>query len=65
MNKLRASYSYLSLWEAGSWEAAVKAYFKLDRYISREMAEGSNYHDQWQHHVEAPSGSLMSLAVLL
>ncbi len=32
---------------------AIKAYFKLDRYITREMAEGSDYHDKWQHHVEA------------
>jgi hypothetical protein len=53
MNKLRASYTYLSLWSNNQWEQAIKAYFKLDRYISREMAEGSDYHDQWQKHVEA------------
>lgn len=48
--KLRASYSYLSLWSSGRWEEAIKAYFKLDRFISRAMAEGSDYHDEWQNH---------------
>lgn len=49
---LRASYTYLSLWSAGRWEEAIKAYFKIDKYVSREMAEGLDYHDEWQHHIE-------------
>lgn len=53
MNKLRASFTYLSLWDSNQWEMAVKAYFKLDKFTTREMAEGSYYHDQWQKHIEA------------
>lgn len=53
MNKIRASYSYLNLWASGQWEQAIKAYFKLDKFITREMAYGSELHDTWQKHVEA------------
>jgi len=51
--KFRASYSYLKLWTEGRWEEAIKAYFKLDRYISRQMAEGSDYHNEWEAYVNA------------
>jgi hypothetical protein len=53
MNKLRASFTYLNLWSQGNWEMAIKAYFKLDKYITREMAEGSDYHDQWRDYIQA------------
>lgn len=53
MNKLRASFTYLNLWSQSRWEEAIKAYFKLDQYISREMAEGSDYHKTWQEYITA------------
>lgn len=49
--KFRASYSYLKLWTEGRWEEAIKAYFKLDRFISRAMAEGSDYHNEWEAYI--------------
>lgn len=45
--KLRASFSVLRMWEQGRWEDAIKAYFKMDRYISKAMAEGKTYHEEW------------------
>lgn len=35
------------MWEQGRWEDAIKSYFKLDRWISEEMAEGKKYHEEW------------------
>lgn len=51
-HRLRASYTYLNLWTSGQWQEAIKAYFKIDKYVSREMAEGLDYHDEWQKHIE-------------
>lgn len=51
-HKLRASYTYLNLWASGNWEEAIKAYFKIDKYVSRAMAEGLDYHEEWQAHIE-------------
>lgn len=51
-HKLRASYSYLNLWSTGRWEDAIKGYFKLDRFITRQMAEGSDFHEEWGQHIE-------------
>src|SRR5690242_20626115 len=53
MNKLRASYSYLNLWANSQWEQAIKAYFKLDKFVTREMAAGSDLHNQWEEHIKA------------
>lgn len=38
------------MWSTGRWEDAIKAYFKLDRFVTRAMAEGSDFHDEWQTH---------------
>jgi hypothetical protein len=51
-HKLRASYTYLHLWSSGQWEEAIKAYFKIDKYVSREMAEGLDYHKEWEEHIK-------------
>jgi len=50
-NRFRASFTVLSLWAKGGYEDAVKAYFKLDRYVSPQMAEGKEYHEVWQKHI--------------
>ena len=47
-NKFRASWSILNPWAQGNWDRAVKNYFKLDPYISEAMAEGKNYHEEWE-----------------
>ncbi len=49
----RASFSVLNLWASGNWEDAIKAYFKLDRFITRAMAEGKEHHEAWEQHILA------------
>lgn len=51
MNKFRASYTVLSLWASGRWEQAVETYFKLDRFVTPEMAEGKEYHKEWESYI--------------
>ena len=46
-NKFRASFTVLDLWAKGLWEEAIKAYFKMDRFVSPEMEEGKEYHQKW------------------
>lgn len=48
----RASFSVLNLWASGNWEDAVKAYFKLDRFVTRAMAEGQEYHAEYEKHIK-------------
>ena len=52
MNKFRASYTVLRLWETGRWEDAVKAYFKLEQFTTRAMAEGKEYHEKWKEYID-------------
>lgn len=49
--KFRASYSILSTWASGGWENAIKAYFKLDTFITPAMVMGSQYHKEWEQHI--------------
>jgi len=53
MRRFRASYTVLSLWAKGDYEEAVRAYFKLERYITPQMAEGREYHERWQKEIES------------
>jgi hypothetical protein len=39
------------MWSSGQWEQAIKAYFKLDKFVSRAMAEGSEFHEGWDKHI--------------
>ncbi|NLG52210.1 MAG: hypothetical protein GX552_19030 [Chloroflexi bacterium] len=50
-SKFQASYSVLSLWARGEWEEAVRAYFHLQRVVTPQMAEGRDYHEQWNQHI--------------
>lgn len=52
MNKFRASYTVLSTWESGDFERAVKIYFKLENFITPQMAEGKNIHESWAKHIQ-------------
>lgn len=49
--KYRASYTVLSLWKSGQWERAIKTYFKLDQFTTREMQDGKEYHEQWKEEI--------------
>lgn len=49
----RASYSYMKLWSEGNWQDAIQAYFKLERYTSRAMAEGKDLHEEWEQYIKA------------
>lgn len=51
-NKFRASYSVLRLWEESRYEEAIKAYFKMDRWISEQMADGKTWHEQWAEEIK-------------
>ena len=50
-NKFRASFSVLSLWASGNWEMAVKQYFKLEKFLTPQMAEGRDWHEKWAKHI--------------
>ena len=49
MSKFRASFSVLSTWESGQWERAIKMYFKLDKFTTRQMAVGKDFHKKWEN----------------
>lgn len=48
MEKFRASYTVLKQWNSGQWDKAVKTYFKLESFTTREMAEGKKFHEDWE-----------------
>lgn len=50
-NKFRASYSVLNTWASGDWERAIKMYFKLEKFTTRAMAEGKEFHEAWEAHI--------------
>lgn len=52
MNKFRASYTVLNKWKNGDWEGAIKTYFKMDQFTSRAMAEGKDYHEEWEAYIK-------------
>lgn len=39
------------MWKTGNWQGAIEAYFKLERYITRGMADGRDLHEEWETHV--------------
>lgn len=49
--KFRASYSVLSIWSSGDYERAIKAYFKLENFITPAMVDGKKWHKTWQKHI--------------
>lgn len=49
--KFRASYSVLNTWVSGDWQRAIKMYFKLEKFITPAMAEGSKYHEGWEKEI--------------
>lgn len=53
MNKLTASFTLLNQWSSGNWKDAINSYFRLDKFTSRAMAEGKEYHEQWAKEVLA------------
>jgi len=46
-NKLRLSYSLLTLWNNGRWEDSVKMYLHLETIKSKAMADGLELHEKW------------------
>ena|SRR3990167_5073267 len=48
MNKFRASYSVLSVWDSGDWQRAIEVYFKLRPFTTEKMAEGKDLHNEWR-----------------
>lgn len=50
--KFRASYTYLSMWDGGRWQDAINAYFKLNKFVTRQMADGLSFHDEWAAHIK-------------
>jgi len=51
--KFRASFSVLTQWAGGNWEQAIKQYFKLEKFLTPQMAEGRDWHEKWAKHIEA------------
>lgn len=51
----RASFSILNLWANGRKEDAIKSYFKLPRFVTKEMEDGINYHRQWSDEIKRTS----------
>lgn len=54
-NKFRASYSVLRLWEESRVDDAIKAYFRLDRWVSEQMADGKDWHEKWAEEIRQTS----------
>jgi len=52
MNKLRISYSLLTLWNNGRWVDAVKMYLHQDTVKSRQMKEGLSMHKAWEEQIK-------------
>lgn len=48
----RASYTILDLWQSNNWERAIKAYFKLEDFVTPAMADGREWHKKWEEHVK-------------
>ncbi len=53
MQKFRASYSVLSLWQSGRWEDAINAYFKLEEFATPQMEAGKSLHAEWEKETTA------------
>lgn len=53
MQKFRASYTVLSLWDSGRWEDAITAYFKLDSFSTPQMEAGKELHEKWEAEIQA------------
>lgn len=51
MNKIRLSYTLLSLWERGDIEGAVDTYFHLDRPTTEAMENGKKVHKEIEEHI--------------
>ena len=49
--KFRASYTVLNMWASGNWEMAVKAYFKLEKFITPAMLDGRDWHKKWSAYI--------------
>ena len=47
--KFRASHTILSAWASGMYEKAIKYYFHLETFTSRQMEEGRKYHEEWKN----------------
>jgi hypothetical protein len=52
MNKLRLSYSLLTLWNNGRWTDAVKMYFHEKTEKSDQMKQGLEYHAKWESEIK-------------
>ena len=40
------------MWSQGRWQEAINAYFKLDSFTSRQMAEGRDLHAEWEEEIK-------------
>jgi hypothetical protein len=52
MNKFRASFSVLTVWEKGDWQKAVEMYFKLTDFTNRAMQAGKDLHEQFEAEIK-------------
>lgn len=50
--KFRASYSVLNAWSSGNYERAVEMYFKLKEFTTEAMANGKEWHKEWETEVK-------------
>lgn len=41
----------MTQWAGGNWEQAIKQYFKLEKFLTPQMAEGRDYHEKWAKHI--------------
>jgi hypothetical protein len=46
--KMRCSFTVMSMWADGKWEDAIKYYFKLERIETEAMRQGLAYHKEWE-----------------
>lgn len=47
-NKFRASWTVLSTWASGDYEKAIKYYFHMDTFKSKQMEDGAKFHKMWE-----------------
>lgn len=52
LNRFRASYSVLALWESGQWQKAIESYLKLPTPTSQPMEFGKKLHSEWEQHIK-------------
>lgn len=53
MNKIRLSYTLLSLWDRGDIDQAVKTYFHMDTPTTEAMEDGKRIHEEIAEHIDS------------